>query len=59
MHSVVDPEANVTVPVALPGRPLSARVELVPNGTLEGVALAVNDVAAAVTVRLVVAVEPE
>jgi hypothetical protein len=30
VHSVVDPDLNVTVPVAPPGRPLSARVELVP-----------------------------
>jgi hypothetical protein len=58
VHNVVDPEVNVTVPVAPPGRPLSAKLEAVPNGTLEGVALALNDVAAAVTVRLVVAVEP-
>jgi hypothetical protein len=46
-------------PVAPPARPLSARVELVPYGALNGVALAVNDDEAWVTVSVVVAVDPE
>jgi hypothetical protein len=57
-QSVEPPEVKVTVPTALPTRPLSARVELFPNETLAGVALAVNDVLAAVTTSAVVAVEP-
>jgi hypothetical protein len=58
VHRVAPPDAKVTVPVATPGRPLAANVELVPKETLEGVALAVNDVVACVTVSDVVAVDP-
>jgi hypothetical protein len=56
-HSVELPETNVTVPEAVPGSPVAARVALVPNGTLDGVALAVIDVGAEVTVSDVEAVE--
>ena len=58
VHSVCPPDAKVTLPVASPGRPAAASAELVPNDTLEGVALAVNEVAVRVTVRDVEAVEP-
>jgi hypothetical protein len=58
MHSVCPPEAKVTLPVASPGSPAAASAELVPNDTLEGVALVVNAVAAGVTVSEVEAVEP-
>jgi len=57
VQSVVTPDVNTTVPVA-PASPLSASVGLMPNGTLAGVALTVNDVVATVTVSAVVAVEP-
>jgi hypothetical protein len=43
-HNVAPPEAKVTVPLAPPGRPVSASMELDPYGTVDGVALAVNDV---------------
>jgi hypothetical protein len=58
VHNVVAFEANDTVPVASPDKPLSASAEAVPCETLEGVALAVNEVLAMVTVRFVVAVDP-
>jgi hypothetical protein len=57
-HRVAPPDAKVTVPVAPPGRPLAANVELVPKDTLDGVALAANDVVACVTVSDVAAVDP-
>ena len=46
------------VPVAAAMRPLSVRVTTVPYGPLAGVGVAVNDVAALVTVNAVVSVEP-
>lgn len=51
-------DAKVTVPVAAPGRPLSDSTDVLPKGTLDGAAPALNDVASGLTVRLVVAVEP-
>jgi len=51
VQRVLPPEANVTVPVAFPARPASASVEVDPNGTVPGVALAVNGAAAGVTVE--------
>jgi hypothetical protein len=57
-HSVHPPEVKVTVPVAAAGSPVSARVELVPKGALDGLALAMNDVGASPTVSDVDAVEP-
>jgi hypothetical protein len=56
-QSVEPPDANVTVPVEAFGRPLSDSIEVLPKGTLDGVALAVNDVGAGDTVSVVVAVE--
>jgi hypothetical protein len=58
-HSMVTPDVKDTVPEALPVSPLSASTDLFPKVTVAGVALAVNDVAACPTVRLVVAVDPE
>ena len=46
VQRVEPPAVKVTVPVAAPGRPLSASVELAPYATLAGVALAVNEVEA-------------
>ena len=58
VQSVETADVKVTVPVAPPGSPLSVRVALLPKETLAGVALAVNDVPAAVTVNDAWAVEP-
>jgi hypothetical protein len=59
VHNVVDPETNVTVPVAPPGRPEADRLTAVPYATDVGAAAAVmvypEDF---VTVKLVVAVDP-
>ena len=50
VQSVMPPEVKVTEPVAAPGSPLAAKAELAPNGTLAGVALAMNVVLATITV---------
>lgn len=57
-HSVAVPDVKVIVPVARLVKPDSASVEAVPKATLDGVALAVNDAAACVTVSDVDDVEP-
>jgi hypothetical protein len=41
VHNVVDPEVNVTVPVALPGRPEADKVTALPNVVDDGFAAAV------------------
>jgi hypothetical protein len=59
VHSVVDPEVNVTVPVALPGRPDVDRVTALPYVVDVGVADAVIVYPVAwVIVKAVVAVAP-
>jgi hypothetical protein len=57
VHSVAAPETNVMLPVALPGKALSASVAGVPKGTLGGVALAVNGTATGVTMSAVDALD--
>jgi hypothetical protein len=58
-QKVAPPDTNVTVPVAAPGSPTAARVSLVPNATLDGVAVAANAVDARTTVKDVDAVDPQ
>jgi hypothetical protein len=59
VHSVVDPEVNVTVPVAADGIPETDRVTAVPYAVDTGLAAAVMVYAEdLVTVKLVLAVAP-
>jgi hypothetical protein len=59
VHNVVDPEVNVTVPVAPDGRPDADKVTAFPNVVDDGFAEAVMVYAEdLVTVKLVVAVAP-
>jgi hypothetical protein len=51
-HSVVPPDLNVMVPVALTGRPDVESVSAVPYGMVAGAADSVIDVLAFVTVKL-------
>jgi hypothetical protein len=58
-QSVDPPEVKVTVPVALPGRPVTDSVSAVPYGTVDGAADSLNVALALVTVKLApVAVVP-
>jgi hypothetical protein len=56
IQSTAPPDVKATVPVAVPGSPVSVRLDVLPTATLGGSALAVNDVSA-VTVSAVVALE--
>jgi hypothetical protein len=59
VHNVADPETNVTVPVAPPGRPAADRLTALPYATDVGAAAAVIVYAEDfVTVKEVVAVDP-
>ena len=57
-HKVEPPAANVTVPVAAPGRPPANRLTPCPKLVVLGMAEAMKDVAALATVKLVDAVDP-
>ena len=59
VHSVDPPEANVTVPVAVPGSPATDSVSCAPYAMLAGAADSVNVELAFTTVKLApVAVDP-
>jgi hypothetical protein len=51
-QSVLPPDVNVTVPVALAGSPDTDSESAVPNGTLDGAADSVIVVLASVTLKL-------
>jgi hypothetical protein len=58
VHSVVPPAVKMTVPVAADGSAVAMRVTELPWVVLVGLAEAVKDDGASVTVKLVVTVDP-